>query len=290
MAELLDARQRAMLAEMGVFVWERAPVPDTPVVPTQTTQKSEPAPGQAPTPAASRVTATAPSRSPSENGKAQAPMAPIAVADWAEVSDLNAEQLEAAARQCQDCGLCTERQTTIWGQWYGGNTGRGQPSRATVLVITDPPDEADEATGLPLGGEQSAAGSLLQAMLGATGWISNDPALGVFVTPVTKCKVPVGYKLTSHELMACRRYLTAQIQLLAPQLILTLGRVAAQTMLAPVQDKAQALGQLRGTVHEVQGRPLVASLAPHYLLRNPLEKAKAWEDLCLALSHLSPPP
>jgi DNA polymerase len=158
-----------------------------------------------------------------------------------------------------------------------------------VLIITDPPDEAEEATGLPLGGSESAAGSLLNAMLEAAGWMTGIPSCGVFVTPVTKCKVPAGYKLTNTELSACRRYLAQQITLLQPQLIFTLGRVAAQALLAPMQEghSARPLGQLRGMVHEVQGHAWVASLAPQYLLRNPLEKAKAWDDLCLAMAHLA---
>lgn len=288
MVELVDARQRAMLAEMGVVVWERVSAPKKALTPAKAAPTSVSTLRPAPTALADQAIAMTPSTD--EKVTTQTAKTTIAEGAWAAVSHLNGEQLEAAARQCQDCGLCAERQTTIWGQWYGGTNLSNQQLSALVLVITDPPDEADETAGLPLGGQDSAAGSLLLAMLRATGWLSNAPSQGIFVTPVTKCKVPVGYKLTSMELMACRRYLAAQISLLKPQLIVTLGRVAAQTMLAPEQDKAQALGPLRGKVHEVLGRPWVASLAPQYLLRNPLEKAKAWEDLCLALTHLSPSP
>lgn len=309
MADFLDARQRAMLAEMGVTVWHLAS--DSPAetqgmaarekgvaatAPERERGSLVNGPGAAIDKAVATSTSTNKSGSPATDSRHNRgqheplpPAAPVASTEWADVSSLDWPQLREAANTCRDCGLCAERQATVWGDFLGvTNAFTPLPGRL-VLVITDPPDEADEAARMPLGGDQSAAGSLLDAMLQAAGWLSGDPSTRVFLTPVTKCKVPAGYKLTNTELMACGRYLAQQIQLLKPQLILTLGRVAAQALLAPSQEgrPAQALGQLRGKVHEVQGHAMVASLAPQYLLRNPLEKAKAWDDLCLALSHLA---
>jgi len=77
---------------------------------------------------------------------------------------------------------------------------------------------------------------------------------------------------------ACRPYLLAQIALIQPKLILALGRFAAQSLL----DTDEAVGRLRGRVHRFQNVPLVVTYHPAYLLRNLPDKARAWEDLCLA--------
>ena len=65
-----------------------------------------------------------------------------------------------------------------------------------------------------------------------------------------------------------------------PRLILALGRFAVQTLL----QRSEAIGRLRGQVHDYQGIPVVVSYHPAYLLRNLPDKARAWEDLCLARS------
>lgn len=298
MADYLDDRQRAMLAEMGVTVWTQAaasaPSLTTPTGNTRAGEASlsarvskdagiSPAP---PAPQAVPRSANAPVTKVTAAPLSPSPL-PVDAA-LASLAGLNWVQLQQTAAQCQDCGLCASRVSSIWGQTPGSGEVAQTPISCQVMVITDPPDETDEATGLVLGGDQSAAGQLLKAMLTAAGWVNANQLDEVFITPVTKCKVPRAYKLTDTEIKACRRYLLQQVQLLQPRLILTLGRVAAQAMLGYQEEhhKPVALGQVRGRVHEVQGRPLVASLAPQYLLRNPLEKSKAWEDICLALKQL----
>ena len=65
-----------------------------------------------------------------------------------------------------------------------------------------------------------------------------------------------------------------------PRIILAMGRFAVQSLLR----SDRAIGQLRGQVHDYQGVPLIVTYHPAYLLRNLVDKAKAWEDLCLAAS------
>jgi DNA polymerase len=77
---------------------------------------------------------------------------------------------------------------------------------------------------------------------------------------------------------ACAPHLQRQIELLQPRLILALGRFAVQALLR----SDEPIGKLRGRVHRHAGVPLIVSYHPAYLLRSPLEKARAWEDLCLA--------
>ena len=71
-----------------------------------------------------------------------------------------------------------------------------------------------------------------------------------------------------------------------PRLILAMGRFAVHSLLR----SNEPIGKLRGRVHRYQGVPLVVTYHPAYLLRQPAEKARAWEDLCLAASCLDKPP
>ena len=70
--------------------------------------------------------------------------------------------------------------------------------------------------------------------------------------------------------------------LVQPRIILALGRFAVQALLG----SNEAIGRLRGSVHSYQGIPVIVSYHPAYLLRNLTDKARAWEDLCLAMSTL----
>ena len=93
-----------------------------------------------------------------------------------------------------------------------------------------------------------------------------------------KCRPPGNRNLVSAELQRCEPFLARQIELVEPQVIIALGRFAVQALLG----SDAPIGRLRGSVHRYRGVPLVVSYHPAYLLRNPRDKARAWEDLCLA--------
>ena len=76
----------------------------------------------------------------------------------------------------------------------------------------------------------------------------------------------------------CEPYLQRQVELVRPRLILAMGRFAVQSLL----KTSEPIGRLRGKSHHYHGVPVVVTYHPAYLLRNPLDKARAWEDLCLA--------
>ena len=78
---------------------------------------------------------------------------------------------------------------------------------------------------------------------------------------------------------ACEPYLTRQIALTRPRLIVALGKVAAQRLL----ETDESIASLRGKLHQCQGIPLIVTYHPAYLLRSLPDKAKAWEDLCFAV-------
>ena len=85
---------------------------------------------------------------------------------------------------------------------------------------------------------------------------------------------------SADEIAACLPYLQRQIALIQPKVIVALGKTAAIALSG--LDLDTPVAQLRGKVHQVGGIPMVATYHPAYLLRKPLEKSKAWQDLCLA--------
>jgi DNA polymerase len=129
------------------------------------------------------------------------------------------------------------------------------------------------------------SGQLLDAMLSS---VSMSRERDVFITNVIKCRPPGNRNPKPEEIAACSPYLMRQIALLKPERILVLGRFAAQTLLGT----DATIGSLRGRVHQLktdEGReiPVIVSYHPAYLLRSPSEKARAWQDLRLAVAQLA---
>lgn len=176
-------------------------------------------------------------------------------------------ELEVAVRECRRCGLCEQRQQAVLG------VGDRQ---ADWLFVGEGPGAEEDARGEPFVG---AAGRLLDAMLGAIG-LRRDRK--VYIANAVKCRPPGNRTPEPAEIEACKPYLQRQIELLQPQLIVAMGRPAAQALL----EREIKIGSARGQVFERQGRPVIVTYHPAYLLRNPLDKARAWEDLCFARSRM----
>ena len=173
------------------------------------------------------------------------------------------DTLTEAVARCTACKLSATRTQ--------GVLGAGDRN-ADWLIVGEAPGAEEDAQGEPFVGQ---AGKLLDAMLASIGLARGD---NVYITNVVKSRPPGNRDPEPDEIAACMPYLSAQIELIRPKLILALGRVAAQTLL----DSGEAVGHLRGRVHRFQNVPLVVTYHPAYLLRTPTDKARAWEDLCLA--------
>lgn len=182
----------------------------------------------------------------------------------------NWDHLTAAVAHCTACKLASSRSQ--------GVLGVGDRN-ADWLIIGEAPGAEEDAQGEPFVGE---AGKLLDAMLASIGLQRGD---NVYITNMLKSRPPGNRNPEPDEVVACQSYLLAQIALIQPKIILALGRFAAHTLL----DTDVPLGQLRGQAHQYRGVPLVVTYHPAYLLRTPTDKARAWEDLCLArqLIHAS---
>ena len=155
--------------------------------------------------------------------------------------------------------------------------GDGNPE-APLMVIGEAPGADEDRQGEPFVGR---AGKLLDQMLRAMGW----PREQVYIGNLLKCRPPNNRDPQLDEVAACEPYLHRQIELVRPDLLLVLGRVAAQNLL----KTELPIGKLRGQVHRYGPlqTPLVVTYHPAYLLRSPREKARAWADLKRARALLA---
>jgi DNA polymerase len=165
-------------------------------------------------------------------------------------------------RECRYCSLCESRRNTVPGEG---------PADARLLVVGEGPGATEDDTGRPFVGR---AGELLSEILDAI----ECPRARVFICNVVKCRPPGNRKPLPEEIAACVPYLHRQIELVRPAVLLAMGGTAAETLL----NTRQALGALRGRVHEFRGIPLIVTYHPAALLRNPHWKKPTWDDVRIA--------
>ena len=297
----LDKRQRAMLREMGVRLWQ-PPAPAADLAPAEDATNKI-AVSARPERAEARFDAeTAAARSaPAERAPVPSmrqPPAPVHAPALhpapglqprpAGVELMDWPALQAAVAGCRACALCQSRKNTVFGV---GPAAGGAAPQVDWLVVGEAPGENEDIAGEPFVGQ---AGKLLDNMLRAMGLqrgsddtlLSAGVSKNVFITNVLKCRPPANRNPEPAEVAQCEPYLKRQVELLQPKMILALGRFAAQSLLQDSVPDVQKipLGKLRGQVHNYLGVPVVVSYHPAYLLRSLGDKAKAWDDLCLAMS------
>ncbi|GCL63951.1 uracil-DNA glycosylase [Pseudaquabacterium pictum] len=260
-------RQQTLLQAMGLRLWlPPGAAAELPAAPAMDSPPRAMAAAEAP--------AAVPAPAPAVAAAVQRVPAVPAMATAADHLDWPA--LREAVAGCRACGLCETRRQTVFG------TGHPQ---AHCMVVGEAPGEQEDMQGEPFVG---AAGQLLDRMLAALGLGRGEaaPAQQVFIANTLKCRPPRNRNPSPEELAACRPFLMRQVALVQPRVILAMGRFAVQSLL----DSDAPIGRLRGTVHRWQGVPLVVTYHPAYLLRQPADKAKAWDDLCLAAELLARPP
>ncbi len=245
-------RQRAMLMEMGIRLW-----PEPPDAELAVAAPPPPAPVQAAPRVAARPTPAEPPVAPAPRPQA----AGIAAMDWPELRD--------AVTNCTACGLCRGRKQTVFGV--------GHP-QADWMIVGEAPGEQEDLQGEPFVGK---SGQLLDNMLRAIGLTrqSATPQQQVYIANTLKCRPPGNRNPQLDELAQCEPFLVRQVALVQPRIILAMGRFAVQSLLRSTEP----IGRLRGRVHHYHGVPLIVTYHPAYLLRSLEEKARAWDDLCLAM-------
>jgi uracil-DNA glycosylase family 4 len=169
------------------------------------------------------------------------------------------DQLRRELGDCRRCKLCEGRKNIVFGS--------GNP-RAELVFVGEGPGADEDVQGVPFVG---AAGQLLTKMIEAMGFRRDD----VYICNVVKCRPPGNRNPEPDEVTACEPFLRAQLQAVQPRAIVALGKFAAQTLLRDTTP----ITRMRGNWREYQGIKLMPTFHPAYLLRQPAEKKKAWEDL-----------
>ena len=173
--------------------------------------------------------------------------------------ELNVIQEHAAS--CTSCGLHATRTNSVF--------ARGNP-QSNVVVVGEAPGEEEDKQGLPFVGR---AGKLLDVLLQAVGF----PRDSVYICNVLKCRPPNNRNPLPNEVESCSAFLRSQIEIIAPKVLLAVGKFAAQTL---VQSE-ESIGRLRGQIHTYSGIPVVVTYHPAYLLRSPNATRVAWSDFQL---------
>ncbi|KQM78742.1 uracil-DNA glycosylase family protein [Xylophilus sp. Leaf220] len=246
----LDPRQRAMLQEMGVTVWQpvqRAPADASAEVPAA--PHESPAARVAPPPPSAAVAAAPP---------------PVPVAAR------TADRAAPAAAPLPAPAPAADADTPLLGPWRALHAATADAGDLPVWLVVAECPEGDLLAG--------DAGRLLDNMLRAAQLHRQARVVGAVLSR--------GGTLAPAEAVPVADGLQQALAEHRPALVLAMGRLAAQTLLG----RAEPLGRLRGQVHDLHGTPCVATYDAAYLLRAQADKARAWEDLCRALDAVPPPP
>lgn len=184
----------------------------------------------------------------------------------AEPPDL--DTLAARVAVCERCDLHATRTQTVFG--VGSRN-------ADLMIIGEAPGAEEDRRGEPFVGK---AGQLLNSMLNAIG-IAREQA---YIANILKCRPPANRDPRPEEVAACSDYLARQVHLIAPRVILAVGRVAAQNLL----NESTPIGKMRGQRYTYGATqiPLIVTYHPAYLLRSPQEKRKSWQDLLVVKTLL----
>jgi DNA polymerase len=172
---------------------------------------------------------------------------------------------------CQKCAdLAATRTQTVFADGS---------SSAKLMFIGEAPGADEDRTGIPFVGR---AGQLLTDMITKGMGMKRSE---VYIANILKCRPPDNRDPTGEESSNCLPYLERQIEILRPEYICLLGRVAVQYLLGT----SLSMAKLRGKWHRYKGIATIATYHPAYLLRNPGAKKDAWEDLQLLMHAMGLP-
>ena len=179
------------------------------------------------------------------------------------------DEVRTSLGDCKRCKLCSGRKNLVFGV--------GSP-KARLVFVGEGPGAEEDNQGIPFVG---AAGQLLTKMIGAMGYSRDE----VYICNVVKCRPPGNRNPEPDEIAACQPFLEAQLHAIRPEVIVALGKFAAQTLLRTDTP----ITRLRGQWREYVGIPLMPTFHPAYLLRNAAEKKAAWTDLQAVMSRFPRP-
>ena len=182
------------------------------------------------------------------------------------LSVVSLESVREEMGECTRCKLHKGRTNLVFGV---GN------AKARLMFVGEAPGEDEDKKGEPFVGK---AGQLLTKMIEAMGLRRED----VYICNTVKCRPPNNRNPEPDELSSCEPFLKGQLAAVQPEVIVTLGKFAAQALLR----EETPISRLRGSWREYEGIPVMPTFHPAYLLRSPQEKGKVWDDLQQVMKKL----
>lgn len=188
-------------------------------------------------------------------------------------SALNLTELEGFIQQCTVCDIGKCRKNAVVSN---------QKVRQDFMVIGEAPGENEDIDGEPFTGK---SGQLMFSALNKLGLTRDN----VYLCNVLKCRPPNNRNPDLDEVMRCVPWLSRQIELVQPKVILTVGKFPVSSLMPNLfQGKpTPTMGSIRGKQQEYNGIKLMPTWHPAYLLRNPSAQEAFWQDLQVAKSWLS---
>lgn len=170
------------------------------------------------------------------------------------------DQLREEVLQCKNCGLCATRHNVVFGV--------GAPG-AKIMLVGEGPGENEDLQGEPFVGR---SGQLMDKMLEYAGLSRKK---NIYIANMVKCRPPQNRDPAPGEIDACIGWLRNQVAILRPAIIVCIGRVAAVSLI----QKDFKVTKQHGQFIEKNGTLMMGTFHPAALLRNPVSKPAAMEDL-----------
>jgi len=176
------------------------------------------------------------------------------------------QQLKKEIGDCTRCRLHKERKNVVFGE---GSSG------ARLMFIGEGPGRDEDIQARPFVGE---AGRLLTRLIEKMGMKRED----VYIANIVKCRPPFNRDPEEDEIATCKPFVERQAEIIHPGVIMSLGRVSAQSILG----MKMPISRMRGNFFSFNNIPLMPTFHPAYLLRNPKDKWLVWDDAQKVLEKL----
>ena len=177
------------------------------------------------------------------------------------------EALREAIGDCKRCQLSHKRTTIVFGE--------GDPA-ARLMFIGEAPGREEDIQGKPFVGD---AGMVLTRLINKMGFQRED----VYIANIVKCRPPMNRDPEIDEIEKCRGFLERQMEIIQPEMIISLGRISSMTLAGDMKLKITAI---RGKFFFYKGIPVMPTFHPAYLIRNPKDKWLTWNDAQKVLERL----
>ncbi|MBE0425662.1 MAG: uracil-DNA glycosylase [Nitrospirae bacterium] len=195
------------------------------------------------------------------------PLPPFSKGGCGGIKEAALKALREEINDCRRCKLSIQRTNIVFGE--------GNPD-ANLMFIGEAPGKQEDLQAKPFVGD---AGMLLTRLIEKMGFMRED----VYIANIVKCRPPMNREPEADEIEKCRSFLERQIEIIRPKIIMALGRIAALTLTGNPKLK---ITSIRGKFFDYKGILLMPTFHPAYLIRNPKDKWRTWEDAQKVLEKL----